>query len=585
MAGNVAELRTRFKEKTDVTAKAVGAMWDDWNNQRRSKIEEWKELRDFIFAVDTSKTTVGELGWKNSTTYPKLCQIRDNIMANYNSTLFPNRNWISWIGDTEEDEAKAKVIEAFIRSITDRSGFYETMSQLLLDYIDYGMPFATVAYVKEILPTPDGSDEIRVGYEGPKVIRISPYDIVFNPLSRSFEDSPKIIRDLMTIGELEVLALNPDTEFFKEALARSKELRASYGGMRKEDLDKAAGISIDGFGDFQSYLASKYVEVLEFIGDYYDDATNVLYQNVRIVVIDRCITAYFDHSDKWAGKNIIVSCPWRRRPDNLYGMGPLDNLVGMQYRIDHLENLKADAMDLIVHPPIAVYGDVEPFTWQPNEVISIPNADGKVETLSGSLNGVLVANNEIERLEAKMEEFAGAPKNTMGIRTPGEKTAFEVQTLEASAGRIFQEKISQFEREVLEPILNLMLSYGRQYMKTPQQLRVFNSQFDADEFLSIKPEDLNGNGTLRPIGARHFAEKANTVQNLTQIMNTNLGSIISAHISSEGLAKTVEGLLDLEQYKIVRKNVGITEKVEQESFAQELQEAQMDQMATGVEAQ
>jgi hypothetical protein len=27
-------------------------------------------------------------------------------------------------------------------------------------------------------------------------------------------------------------------------------------------------------------------------------------------------------------------------------MGPLDNLVGLQYRIDHLENAKADALDL-----------------------------------------------------------------------------------------------------------------------------------------------------------------------------------------------------------------------------------------------
>jgi hypothetical protein len=40
-------------------------------------------------------------------------------------------------------------------------------------------------------------------------------------------------------------------------------------------------------------------------------------------------------------------------------MGPLDNLVGMQYRIDHLENLKADVFDLIAFPPLKIKGYVE----------------------------------------------------------------------------------------------------------------------------------------------------------------------------------------------------------------------------------
>lgn len=53
-------------------------------------------------------------------------------------------------------------------------------------------------------------------------------------------------------------------------------------------------------------------------------------------------------SRNWLGKTSIVHAGWRYRPDNLWAMGPLDNIVGMQYRIDHLENLKADAMDLAV---------------------------------------------------------------------------------------------------------------------------------------------------------------------------------------------------------------------------------------------
>jgi len=43
-----------------------------------------------------------------------------------------------------------------------------------------------------------------------------------------------------------------------------------------------------------------------------------------------------------------------------------------------------------------------------------------------------------------MEEMAGAPKEAMGIRTPGEKTRYEVQSLENRSGRIFNHKVLNF---------------------------------------------------------------------------------------------------------------------------------------------
>ena len=120
-------------------------------------------------------------------------------------------------------------------------------------------------------------------------------------------------------------------------------------------------------------------------------------------------------------------------------MGPLDNLVGLQYRVDHLENLKADALDLTIHPPLKIIGDVEPFTWGPEEVIHIPE-DGNVEAMAPNAAAFQV-NNEIAAILNIMEEMAGAPKEAMGFRSPGEKTAFEVQQLQNAASRIFQIKL------------------------------------------------------------------------------------------------------------------------------------------------
>lgn len=60
MSDKVAEITTMMN--ADSTAGWVGFMWNNFNNQRAPKIAEWQEMRDFIFATDTSTTSAGEIG-------------------------------------------------------------------------------------------------------------------------------------------------------------------------------------------------------------------------------------------------------------------------------------------------------------------------------------------------------------------------------------------------------------------------------------------------------------------------------------------------------------------------------------------
>ena len=92
MSTKVVELNKWLKQ--DDAAAWVSNLWTAFNNQRREKIEEWKELRNYVFATDTTTTANQTLPWKNSTTLPKLCQIRDNLHSNYLSALFPNDDWL-----------------------------------------------------------------------------------------------------------------------------------------------------------------------------------------------------------------------------------------------------------------------------------------------------------------------------------------------------------------------------------------------------------------------------------------------------------------------------------------------------------
>tara|TARA_R110000851_G_scaffold165758_1_gene310825 strand:- start:7900 stop:9645 length:1746 start_codon:yes stop_codon:yes gene_type:complete len=555
----------------DDAAAWVTHLWDKFNNQRREKINEWNELRNYIFATDTTTTSNQSLPWKNSTTLPKLCQIRDNLHSNYITALFPNENWLQWEAESRDSNKieKAQVIEGYMANKCRKSGFRTTVSKMVYDYIDYGNAFSTVSFDTKFKINAAG--EKVIDYMGCKAHRISPLDIVFNPLASSFEDSFKIIRSVKTLGELQLLAQeDPDQSFWQEALDKRNMLK-SNGGFSIEDFDKAMGFSVDGFGSYYEYLQSDFVEVLEFYGDYHDQATGELTTNRLITIVDRTTMVRDIDIPTYSGKAPIRHVGWRLRPDNLWAMGALDNLVGMQYRIDHLENLAADAMDLIVHPPLKIKGEVEEFEWAPGAEIHL-DAEGDVSEVAKSLNGMLTADSKVQSLEDKMELFAGAPREAMGIRSPGEKTAFEVDQLASAAGRIFHEKTTSFELLLLEPTLNDMLEVAHRNLVHVESIGILDSELDAVIFVDITKADLTGDGVIHPVGARHFAEQAKFVQDFAALANSSVLNLLAPHISSKALAQTFASALNVEKLGIFQANIAIQEQMETERLMKGSQE-------------
>ena len=167
MAGNVAQLKEQLRP--DNLAGQIYMMWNDFYNQRKPWVEEQKELRNYLFATDTSKTSNRTLPWRNSTTTPKLTQIRDNLHANYMAALFPNDQWLKWEGFSLDDATKAKreAIESYMQNKTRLGGFRTAISQLLYDYIDYGNAFADVEWVNENKEDKLTGEKIP-GYVGPR---------------------------------------------------------------------------------------------------------------------------------------------------------------------------------------------------------------------------------------------------------------------------------------------------------------------------------------------------------------------------------------------------------------------------------
>lgn len=567
----VAELSASLQPENG--AKWVTSLWDTYNNQRMNKIEEWTELRNFVFATDTTTTTNATLPWQNTTTIPKLCQIRDNLHSNYISSLFPNDDWLKWQAYSQDAaiKKKADTIKTYMDNKTREGHFRTETSKLLYDYIDYGNAFATCSFESTYKEQEDGT--LIPDYIGPRLHRISPLDIVFNPLASTFKDTFKIVRSIKSVGEIEEMAMSdPDQAYWAKVLARRDEIVKASGGYKKEDFDKAVGYQMDGFGSMYEYFTGNYVEILEFYGDYYDEVENKMHTNQVVTVADRQTVVRVADIPSWFGHAPIYHVGWRFRPDNLWAMGPLDNLVGMQYRIDHLNNLKADAMDLVVHPPLKIIGEVEAFTWAPKEEIHIDEGGSDVAMMQVDLSGIMAASQEIIQLEDRMELYAGAPREAMGIRTPGEKTATEVTQLQNAAGRIFQEKITQYEVELLEPILNAMLEVSKRLMDGYDVIRVMDDDLGVEQFISITKADITASGKLRPVGARHFAKQAQDLQNLISVSMSPLWQSVLPDLQRGPLTKFIEDVTGLAGYGLFKSNAAIFEQQETSRLSNQAQE-------------
>jgi hypothetical protein len=553
----------------DSIATEISDKWRLWNQQRVGKLEEWKELRNYLFATDTRSTSNSSLPWKNSTTVPKLTQIRDNLHANYMATLFPQNKWMKWMASDKTSNAKIKreTIQAYMENKVQQSDFEVVMSKLVLDYIDYGNCFATVDW--EANYTELENKEIIPGYIGPRVVRISPYDIVFNPVAADFKATPKIIRSVLSMGEARrMIEEDPNKDYMKKVFDRMIGVRNAIQGYSDSDLHKNDGFVVDGFGSIREYYNSDYVEVLTFYGDIYDKLTDTLLKNRIIKVVDRSYVLSDIPNPSWLGKSPIYHVGWRERPDNLYAMGPLDNLVGLQYRMDHLENLRADVFDQIAFPVLKIKGDVEDFDFQPGTRIYLGD-EGDVGYLSPDPTA-LNADNQIAVLENKMEQLAGAPREAMGIRTPGEKTAFEVSSLQNAASRIFQNKTQHFERIFVEPILNAMLEASRRNMDASDVIRVMDDELSVSVFQTITKEDITANGKIIPMGARHFAERAQRVQNLSQLWQLKAADpSVAAHLSGKEFARIMAE--ELGEKSLFASNISVYETYETQKVAQEVQ--------------
>lgn len=565
-----------LKGEGDDVAREIVNCWTMWKGARSEWEQRVEETKKYVYATSTRETTNVMNDHDHTTHIPKLAQIADNLHANYMAALFPNDDWLIFVGEDPEAETfdKKEIVLSYIENKHRQNNFIPTIEKCLYDWIHTGNCFAGVTYKQEFSKDPY-TEEVIQGYVGPTVYRIAPQDIVFNPIATDFESSPKIIRSLMTMGELHrAVEENPEKQYMQDVIDKLQKTRDYLRQYTDFAIDKHQQMTYDGFGSASLYYKSGYVEILEFYGDIYDTYAKKWLKNYVITVADRKWVIRAQPNDTWTGRPHIVHCGWRLRPDNLWAMGPLDNLVGLQYLVNHLENARADAFDQMIDPDRVLMGDVIVKRRGGAVDYQVPEG-GNVAYLAPDTT-VLHADIQIQQKLEDMEMYAGAPREAMGVRTPGEKTAFEVDSLATAASRIFQAKTNYFQINFVEKLVNMEIEDGRRNMSSPELLRITDNDLGVVDFMEITREDITANGRLVPVGARHYARQATITQNLQNFMIAlQQDPMLAQHFPGEALGKAWEELLGFKRLDLFQK----FGRIDEETEMQRLRMAAEEQLA------
>lgn len=558
----------------------IDKLVQDFTNMEQGRAkweEERKELLLYIDATDTNTTTNSKLPFKNSTTINKIAQLHQNISTTYIEHLMPNSDWVNFVGKNRDDmdAKKRKAITSYVKGKVEASNLEGVLEQLSSDYADGGICACHTRHVKQ--KTIDVGGQVINNYTGTIGERINPQDLFYDVTASTLATARKCIRTMYTMGGLKKHiseSTNPlmTPEQFDQLREDRKSVRESIGdgytGRRKFN-----SLAKQGFGDQLNYINEGIVEVLTFYGDFYDEEKDELWMNYEISIVDRKIIGRKESLDTWDNSQNLHVSVWEFRKDSLAPIGPLNRVVGLQYKLDKRENFKEDLFDRFLSPPLRKVGDVREkgtrgapdHEFQAEEGGDVSYLTPPPEVLSGD--------NQLATILQLMEDLSGSPREAIGQRTPGEKTKFEVQLLDQGQNKLFRRKVKKFERELLSPVLQDYLEQGRHHLDATDMVKTYNQELGSTDFIEVTKDDLNGNGTMVAQGATLFAEKANALQNLNAIMTTPIGQLLNPSLSRKSLMRTVETLADLDKFDLFTFGIGMQEDAELQRLASKVTDA------------
>lgn len=538
----------------NLVGSTISNLWLELNSSRRGAMNLWKEVDAYRFATDT-RSLEGMNHFDHSVHIPSTHMVDEKLGSILNATAFPHEDWLGWEALDRDalSVAKRDKVLAYLRKIHAQTKFTRTGKRAIDDLKAYGNCFAQTVFVNE---SREEDGKVVSGYVGPRTYRISPFDIAFDPTAPSWDDTYKIVHERKSIADFVEFAESNTELVNQDAIQMLLDTRrGGWDSISSNEYYKDSQFVDHGYESALSYLRSGFVDLLWFYGTIYDEDTGKVHRNRCIVVAD------LNHiiMDTHKPDPRIRKGSWKERPDNLWAQSPLEPVVGLNYMINHRENAKDDAIDRMIHPDKLYIGEVEIIHDEVtgrDEIWAPLNGDARDIAPDAS---TLSFNTEIDRIEQTIMEVVGLPSDILGFRSPGEKTAFEVQNITEGAFRGFIDHVAQWEQDFLEKVVADQVAVALDNFQDVQEVLLTNEK-GYQIPVQVTKEDLSANATIVPKGARRFSrmlQQIASIQNLAQIQQ-----LVGMHLDTYNLAKAIEQLGGLTDFKVVKKFAALAEQGE-----------------------
>jgi hypothetical protein len=504
---NPSLLASLSDDQQNQLAQSVTGNYHRWKQSRARLEGKWRECWEAYLCDMKSLYTEPEedTADRSRIARPVLYEAVEGIHANLLNALFPaNERFFTVSGKTEANHRHAGIIEEFLRCKLEEANFIEKYALFLKQAVVIGNTVAAAPWRKKSqirrVDQPVTLFGITVGYHkevveetvynGPEFEVIDMFDFLIDPDAQDFRQAKvihKVERPLRTLKN------NPTYSNVDHLQASHAERLMDADDANKRSKRHAFGLDEQLSENTASPSEqSGIVKLLEAWGDFIID--DRLYENYVCVVANDNTVIRFEPNPYDCGQKPFIFTSFIPVPNEIYGIGAIEKSLGLQHAINTLTNQKLDVINLSINNPFTYL--INDDVFDPDTMISRPGALIPVkshDTLRPIqfLNDFTVAFNEIADLKAEVQEATGALKYFTGGNGVQQRTATEVDALVNGGSQKFSSFLSHLEKTSLEPFLRFVFENARQFISTPENLRIYGKGGSV-QFKRILPEIFKG---------------------------------------------------------------------------------------------
>ena len=533
-----------------VTNEAVRALvlgrYEESMDFHRSLFRMTTQWSDLYNGVTTGQISPS----RHNIALPMLMAFMWSDVAYKTQTSFGSWPIVSFHGAAPEDAPIAAANEALIsqqmkdaRSFEKAVDFFAGADLYGTQWIRYG--WTHTEYKRRMRIKTRGGvgivDMPVVEFDGPDWDNLDILDVLPQPGKKRFKDCAwAVIRYWMDLDDIKAAqamakASGEEPMFDQDAvdeLERGVMSQITEDELKLRQQTSRYGSTSDAMGDKRF---DKPVEMLEMWGTVPEEFAVKGDRKVVITIGNRNSVLRYHENPYWHGQ--IPLGIYTPMPDhnNLHGKSKIEVTSKMAAAMNKLINIKLDAMELFVSPPLLVSDSFIPTSERmisrPGQLIRIPGLnivdDKNIRPMPVDLRGLQMAFTEVEQLSRYIQQGMGISESTIaGFDAASRATAREsLIKREASLTRIMLE--SRIAEEAwLEPLANMFRRLNRQFLTLPMSRNIMGSLSQKDPItglplpesrVEIGLEHLNADYEARAVGATQLMSKSMRLQSMLAI--------------------------------------------------------------------